>query len=247
MRLTAAAAPAPTASTRRSLRSPRGRAAMAGLAVALLAAGCGNGSGGSAGGPVSGTVTIAAVPGVDNAPLFLAQHDGLFQAAGLNVDIKTYTSVTAEVQDLISGRVDIAAGDYGPFLYSESLSKSVGIKIVSDGYDATAGVLEVLTLPSSGINTPEQLGNTRIGTPKRRPSSPRSTRPSSISMTAISSKEPSSRSTGTRSCSTSVTRPKASSPPESCRSSTTLIRMTSSRPASISRPLSCRRRTRKAG
>jgi NitT/TauT family transport system substrate-binding protein len=164
MRLTAAAAARPAASTRRSLRSGRSRAAMAGLGVALLAAGCGNG-GGSAGGPVSGTVTIAAVPGVDNVPLFLAQHDGLFQAAGLNVDIKTYASVTAELADLRTGRVDIAAGDYGPFLYAESQAKTAGIKIVSDGYDATSGVLEVLTLPTSGINSPEGIGGQRIGTP----------------------------------------------------------------------------------
>jgi NitT/TauT family transport system substrate-binding protein len=164
MRLTAAAAGRTASSTRRSSRPRRGRAAMAGLGVALLAAGCGNG-GGSAGGPVSGTVTIAAVPGVDNVPLFLAQHDGLFQQAGLNVDIKTYTSVTAEVKDLQSGRVDIAAGDYGPFLYAESQAKTAGIKIVADGYDATAGVLEVLTLPTSGINTPPDIGGKRIGTP----------------------------------------------------------------------------------
>jgi NitT/TauT family transport system substrate-binding protein len=164
MRLTAAVATRPTTSTRRGLRSRRGQAAMAGLGVALLAAGCGGG-GGSAGGPVSNTVTIAAVPGVDNVPLFLAQHSGLFQAAGLNVDIKTYTSVTAEEQDLANGRVDIAAGDYGPFLYAESQAKTAGVKIVADGYDATAGVLEVLTLPNSGINNPEDIAGKRVGTP----------------------------------------------------------------------------------
>jgi NitT/TauT family transport system substrate-binding protein len=186
MRPTAAAAVRAIASTRRPHRSPRGRAAIAGLGVALLAAGCGSG-GTSGGGPVSDTVTIGAVPGVDNAPLFLAQRDGLFQAAGLNVDIKTYASVAAEVPDLTSGKLNIAAGDYGPFLYSESQSKTAGINIVADGYDATAGVLEVLTLPNSGINTPVDIAGERIGTPNSAdvPTSPG--RPYSLATAATTS------------------------------------------------------------
>src|SRR5882724_13718159 len=140
-------------------------AAVAGAGVVLLAAGCSSGGGSSAGGPVSGTVTVAAVPGVDNVPLYLAQKGGMFRAAGVTVEIHNFSSVTAEVTALVNGRVDIAAGDYGPFLYTESQEKSPEIKIVDDGYDATAGVLEIVTMPGSGISSPQDLEGKTIGVP----------------------------------------------------------------------------------
>jgi NitT/TauT family transport system substrate-binding protein len=163
MRLTAAGPVQPTPWIRRPLRPRRGIAAIAGLGVILLAAGCSTG-GGSADGQVSGTLTVAAVPGVDNVPLFYAQQKGLFRADGVTVEIRKYATVNAEVQALASGRVDIAAGDYGPFLFAESQQKTAGIKIVTDGYDAAPGVLEVLALPSSKISSPEQLESAKIAT-----------------------------------------------------------------------------------
>jgi NitT/TauT family transport system substrate-binding protein len=163
MRLTAAGPVQPTRRIRPH-RPRRGVAAIAGLSVMLLAAGCSTG-GGSAGGQVSSMVTIAAVPGIDNVPLFLAEHDGLFQSAGLHVQIRKYSSVAAEVQALTDGRVDIAAGDYGPFLFRESQEKTPQIKIVADGYDAASGVLEVLTLPGSGVSSPQDLGGKKVGAP----------------------------------------------------------------------------------
>jgi NitT/TauT family transport system substrate-binding protein len=163
MRLTAAGPVQPAPWIRRPPRLGRGIAALAGLGVVLLAAGCS--TGGGAGGQVSNTVTVAAVPGVDNVPLFLAQQKGMFRADGVTVEIRKYATVNAEVQALASGRVDIAAGDYGPFLFAESQQKTAGIKIVTDGYDAAPGVLEVLTLPSSKISSPHQLEGAKIATP----------------------------------------------------------------------------------
>jgi NitT/TauT family transport system substrate-binding protein len=164
MRLTAAGPVQPAPWIRRPPRLGRGIAAVAGLGVILLAAGCSTGGGGGDG-QVSSTLTVAAVPGVDNVPLFLAQQKGMFRADGVTVAIRKYATVNAEVQALASGRVDIAAGDYGPFLFAESQQKTAGIKIVTDGYDAAPGVLEVLTLPSSKISSPQQLEAKKIATP----------------------------------------------------------------------------------
>ena len=94
-------------------------------------------------GSVSGTITIAAVPSVGDAPIYLAQKNGLFAAEGLkNVVIKSYPNQAAELAALQSAQADIAASDYGNVFYQQSQSHD--LRIVADGYDATLGVLQVL-------------------------------------------------------------------------------------------------------
>jgi NitT/TauT family transport system substrate-binding protein len=149
---------------KRHRRPSRARTLLAvasGLAV-LGAAGCGGGSG--SGGSVASTITIAAIPGVENAPIYLAKKEGLFAAAGLkNVVIKTYSSQVAELAALQSAQADIAASDYGDVFYKQSVSHN--LRILGDGYDAGAGVVQILTLPNSPIKSPLDLANQTIGLP----------------------------------------------------------------------------------
>ena len=141
-------------------------AAVGALAAAALAAGC-SVAGASPGTPAAGTttITVAAAPGVDDAPLYLAVKDEIFQSAGLNVKITSYQSVSQELQALADGKVDAAAGDYVDFFYAEAHSK-LNLRIVADGYHAAPGVMEVLTLPGSGITAPQQLEGKTVGTPE---------------------------------------------------------------------------------
>ena len=141
-------------------------AAVGALAAAALAAGC-SVAGASPGTPADGTttITVAAAPGVDDAPLYLAVKDEIFQSAGLNVKITSYQSVSQELQALADGKVDVAAGDYVDFFYAEAHSK-LNLRIVADGYHAAPGVMEVLTLPGSGITAPQQLEGKTVGTPE---------------------------------------------------------------------------------
>jgi NitT/TauT family transport system substrate-binding protein len=134
----------------------------AGLAV-LTAAGCS--SSGGAGGSVSGTITIAAVPGIEDAPLYLAEQDHDFAAAGLHVVIKTESQEGKEFSELQANQVQIAAADYGNIMVEQAQSHSGGYKILADGYDATTGSLEVLTLPGSSITSPTQLRNKTVAVP----------------------------------------------------------------------------------
>lgn len=135
-------------------------AALSGLAV--LAAGCSATAG--AGGTVTSTVTIAAVPSVADASLYLARKDGLFAAEGLkNVVIRSYRSQAAVLSALRSGQADIAASDYGNLFYQQS--RSHDLRILADGYDATAGVVEVLTYPGSTVSSPVNLVNVKVGLP----------------------------------------------------------------------------------
>jgi NitT/TauT family transport system substrate-binding protein len=134
------------------LRVPASRIILTAL-LAVLASGC-SGLGGSAAGGEA--VTVAVVPGVDNAPLGVATADGLFQQHGLRVTIKSYQSVGAELQALTGGQAQIAMGDYTAFLYLQATGK-VSLRLISDGYDAAANSVAILTLPNSGITTPGQL------------------------------------------------------------------------------------------
>jgi len=143
MRLDPAGVPLPN----RSRHAYRARYLLAGICGLSLLAAAGCGSPAGAGSTVSSTVTIAAVPGVDDAGIYLAQKDGLFAAEGLtNVRIVSFKSQGQVLAALQGGQADIAASDYGDIFYAKATQKA-GLRILADGYDATAGVLEVLTLP----------------------------------------------------------------------------------------------------
>ena len=138
-------------------RLPALRVAPAFLLVALLVSGCnflGIGSSGGASG--SGQITVAVVPGIDNAPLQVAVTEGLFRQNGLNVVVKNYPSIGAEYRALASGQAQVAAGDYTDFFYMQS-SGGAKLRLIADGYDAVSNSVAILTLPNSGITTPQQL------------------------------------------------------------------------------------------
>jgi ABC-type nitrate/sulfonate/bicarbonate transport system substrate-binding protein len=72
--------------------------------VSLFAAGCQVfGSGSSPAALTRTSITVAALPGVTDAPLYLALHDGMFANAGLTVNIQTYSSVGKEIAALTNG------------------------------------------------------------------------------------------------------------------------------------------------
>lgn len=141
--------------------------ALAVISAALLVSGChvpgtsASGQGSSGG----GQLTVGIVPGIDNAPLDVSMRDGLFSDHGLNVVIKTYSSLRPEVQALKSGSLDIAVGDYADFFY-EDATGNASLHLIADGYDAASNVMEVLTLPGSGITEPQELENKVIATPE---------------------------------------------------------------------------------
>jgi NitT/TauT family transport system substrate-binding protein len=134
------------------------------LGLALVAAGChvpGTSNSPSGG----GQLTVAVVAGIDTAPLMVAVDDGLFRQQGLTVTVKQYSSVAQTYNALQSGAADVAAGDYTTFFYGIA-TQGAHLKLVMDGYDAAAGTMQVLTLPSSGITSPGGLKSQSVGTPE---------------------------------------------------------------------------------
>lgn len=161
MRLSAASVLAPRRG--RLARRPRASAVVfASLSLLLLTVACDPFSSQ----PSSETITIAAVPGIENANLYLAQHGGYFRRAGVTVKIEKYTSVSAEIAALNSGAVDAIAADYGDMFYSESVAPQHPVyQVMADGYDAAPGVIEILTMPNSKIKSPDQLAGLHIPAP----------------------------------------------------------------------------------
>ena len=155
-----------------SRRAPsrRSRVASAGIAAAaviMVAAGCqAAGTGAISSGLARSSITVAAQPGVDDAPLYMAVRNGLFAKVGLTVHIQTYSSAGKEISALASGSADLAIGDYADFFFAQDAAAHRGFTIVADAYDAAPSVMEVLTLPGSGITKPQQLEGKTIGTPE---------------------------------------------------------------------------------
>jgi NitT/TauT family transport system substrate-binding protein len=132
------------------------RIAPVALSVAVLASGChvpGTSAGGGGGGA---TITVAAVPGIDNAPLSVGVQQGLFRQYGLNVVVKDYDSLRDEYRALTGGQAQIAAGDYTSFFYAQATSHTK-LRLIADGYDAASDSVAILTLPNSPVKTPQQL------------------------------------------------------------------------------------------
>lgn len=159
-------ASSPLLNRRRRTVQARHLFAAASVLAVVLAAGCSSGGGGTS--QVSGTVTIAAVAGVDDAPLFLAQEKGIFAADGLNVVIKTFGngSDAAQVAAVEDGQAKIAASDYGNILAEQAAGTKSTLRLLADGYDAGAGTAEILVGPNSKIGNPAQLLNETIGVPE---------------------------------------------------------------------------------
>jgi NitT/TauT family transport system substrate-binding protein len=142
-------------------------AAGAAVTLAALMAGCHvPGTGSSASGPALSTITVAAQPGIADAPLYLALREGLFRQAGLTVNIQNYSTVAKQISAVTDGGAQFAVGNYFDFFYAQDQQSHPGFVIVADGYDAAPSVMEVLTSPLSHITTAQQLEGETIGTPE---------------------------------------------------------------------------------
>src|SRR5712691_10362047 len=78
--------------------------ALAALTLATLTAGCHLPGTSSGSGSTPNSLTVAVVPGIDNAPLYLAKQEGLFARAGLRLTIMHVRSDSQAIADLSSGK-----------------------------------------------------------------------------------------------------------------------------------------------
>ena len=145
--------------TRRPRRLAAGIVGIAATAL-LLVSGCSvlNGSNGSSSDSSSSgsgnlektTITVAAQPFVDAAPLYIAKEKGYFKQEGLNVKIHTIVSGSQSVPDVNSGVEDIGQSNWAT-LFAAQAQHLNNFKIVADSSEGQAGTMELTTYPGSGI------------------------------------------------------------------------------------------------
>jgi NitT/TauT family transport system substrate-binding protein len=151
--------------TRRAGIIRRSGSTLVSVSLALLAAGCHVLGTSSAQMPGGQQIVVAVVPGFANAPLQLAAKEGLFSQHGLNVTVQTYQTLQQAYAALDSGQADVISGDYAGLLYMQAHSARPQLRLIADGYDATPGLMEVLTLPGSAITAPQDLEGQAVATP----------------------------------------------------------------------------------
>lgn len=154
--------------TRRGRRGIAIGAATLAATLSLVMAGCSSGSTSpaSSGSPSKKSspthLTVAVVPIVQAAPLFIAIKDGYFARQGLSVTTKVTQQSTAAVADMIHGSVAIvAAANYVSFFQGQA-SGGFSIKVIAANSQCDNDSNVVLALANSGITKPSDLAGKSI-------------------------------------------------------------------------------------
>jgi NitT/TauT family transport system substrate-binding protein len=134
---------------------------LAAAAVALFTSSCGGGSAANAG---TISVTVGALPVVDDVSAYIAADEGIFQRDGLNVTIKQVLQSTLAIPEMRKGTIDIiGGGNYVSFIKaSASDPANPPYRIISEAATCASGSFDVLALPSAGIQTPADLQHKTI-------------------------------------------------------------------------------------
>jgi NitT/TauT family transport system substrate-binding protein len=134
---------------------------LAAAAVALFTSSCGGGSAADAG---TISITVGALPVVDDVSAYIAADEGIFQRDGLNVTIKQVLQSTLAIPEMQKGTIDIiGGGNYVSFIKaSASDPANPPYRIISEAATCASGSFDVLALPSAGIQTPADLQHKTI-------------------------------------------------------------------------------------
>ncbi|MEV0221663.1 ABC transporter substrate-binding protein [Streptomyces sp. NPDC050704] len=153
--------------TRRvSTRTGKSIAAVIALAMAVVA--CGgdsddSGSGGEGGnGLERSSITVAALPLADDAPLYLAQSRGLFEKEGLDVRIQPVQQSIQALPALAKGQVDvIASANYVTFLQAHEKG-TLDVRVLAEGARVAPHMMDVLVPEDSDIRSVADLKGKKV-------------------------------------------------------------------------------------
>jgi NitT/TauT family transport system substrate-binding protein len=107
-------------------------------------------------------VVVGAVPAESAAALYIAQERGIFAAHGLHVTIKTITTTSDVIPDMLHSTIDVASGQFPGFIAAQAAGLGK-FHVLASGLSLGPGVNEILAMPSSGIAAATGLGGATIG------------------------------------------------------------------------------------
>jgi NitT/TauT family transport system substrate-binding protein len=135
------------------------------VTTGLVTAACGS-SGGTA--KTGGTslekthLTVAALPIVDDAPLFLAIKRGYFRQQGLTVTPQIVAQSTLALPDLLHGSVDIVGGGNYVSYFGGQAKGTFDLRLLVAGAACQPDSFGVVAMPSSHITSAAGLANRTI-------------------------------------------------------------------------------------
>jgi len=142
--------------------APRRTVLAAGALIAVVASACSAGASPSPSALAKLTVGLGYIPSVQFAPFYLAQKEGLYAKAGLDV-----TFQNGNDQDLIpltgAGSIDIALADGTSVI--PAVSQGIPIQYVATIYGQFPSIVFAKT--SAGIKSPADLKGKKLGIPGR--------------------------------------------------------------------------------
>ncbi len=106
-------------------------------------------------------ITVAAIPSVDLAGLYVAQDQGLFAKAGLRVTIEKIPSSKAVIAAQLNGQVDIGAGSYVGYIAAQAAGAS--FRILAEASTLRPDTRTLVVSAKSGITTITGLVGKKIG------------------------------------------------------------------------------------
>jgi putative hydroxymethylpyrimidine transport system substrate-binding protein len=122
--------------------------ALALLILALGVAACGSKSENTKGEPEKLSLDLDYVPNADHAGIYMAEKEGFFKEAGLEVAINTPTDPSAPLKDVAAGKTDLAI-TYEPQLM---LAREQGLDVVAVAALVNRPLTSLIWLKSSGKN-----------------------------------------------------------------------------------------------
>lgn len=109
------------------------------------------------------SITVGAEPVADDAALYIAQKQGYFKQAGLNVTITPVTKSTDAIPDMLKGTVDVVAGaNYVSFFEAEDKG-TIQLTVLADAAHCQADSFDIVALPGSGITSAASLAGKTVG------------------------------------------------------------------------------------
>ncbi|WP_405649388.1 ABC transporter substrate-binding protein [Streptomyces sp. NBC_00019] len=142
--------------------SGRGKAAAAAIALALALTACGDDNDSASSDGDRRTVTVAALPLVDCAMLYIAQERGLFEKEGLDVRVQQIQQSLQALPALSKGQIDmVASANYVTYFQAHDKG-TLDIRIVAESIRAAPKMMDVLVPKDSDIKSVADLTGRKL-------------------------------------------------------------------------------------